>query len=72
MTATVYTAVIRVDRDRSRRRFGAKVELRPEGRSDLSRTGLGEGASESVAIRRAVDEAFARLKAAGPVRKAGT
>ena len=71
MTApTDYMAIIRVDRDGSRRRWGAKVELWPLDRRDQARTGLGAGASQSVAIRRAVDEAFARL--ADTMRKADT
>ena len=74
MSATVYQARILVDsRDdgTTRRLWCAKVMLRPENRSDLERVGLGEAKREEVAILRAWDVAFAKLKAGGRRRTPG-
>lgn len=72
MSAVTYEARVRVERHpdgTTRPAWHAKVEVWIANRRDTARTALGTAKSEEVAIRRALADAMAKLRA--PTRKPG-
>lgn len=74
-TPTDYEATVRVEQGppdgTTRRPWHAKAEVWIRNRRDTVRFGLGKGKAPEVAMRRAFDDAFARIKAGAPARKRG-